>query len=163
MALGGEALALGGLAEDPDDGALRIEQALESGAAAEIFGQMVAAQGGPHDFVDRWPDRLPAAAVIREVPSLRPGLVQSVDGQALGLVVVGLGGGRQREGDRLNLSVGLSDLAGIGEDIGAGDPLCMVHAATEAAADEAIARIQAAYVMGETMPQDPDLIIKRIS
>jgi thymidine phosphorylase len=163
MALGGEALALGGLAEDPDDGALRIEQALESGAAAEIFGQMVAAQGGPHDFVDRWPDRLPAAAVIREVPSLRPGLVQSVDGQALGLVVVGLGGGRQREGDKLNLSVGLSDLAGIGEDIGAGDPLCMVHAATEAAADEAIARIQAAYVMGETMPQDPDLIIKRIS
>ena len=163
MALGGEALALGGLADDPDDGALRIEQALQSGAAAEIFGQMVAAQGGPHDFVDRWPDRLPAAAVIREVPSLRPGLVQSVDGQALGLVVVGLGGGRQREGDRLNLSVGLSDLAGIGEDIGAGDPLCMVHAATEAAADEAIARIQAAYVMGETMPQDPDLILKRIS
>jgi thymidine phosphorylase len=163
MALGGEALALGGLADDPDDGALRIEQALESGAAAEIFGQMVAAQGGPHDFVDRWPDRLPAAAVIREVPSLRPGLVQSVDGQALGLAVVGLGGGRQREGDRLNLSVGLSDLAGIGEDIGAGDPLCMVHAATEAAADEAIARIQAAYVMGDTMPQDPDLILKRIS
>ena len=163
MALGGEALALGGLADDPADGALRIEQALESGAAAEIFGQMVAAQGGPHDFVDRWPDRLPAAAVIREVPCPRAGLVQTIDGQALGLVVVGLGGGRQREGDRLNLSVGLSDLAGIGEDIGEGDPLCMVHAASEAAADEAVARIQAAYVLGEVAPQDPELIIKRIA
>lgn len=163
MALGGEALALGGLAADAADGAGRIEQALESGAAAEWFGRMVAAQGGPLDFVDRWPDRLPAATVIREVPSLGPGFVQSIDGQALGLAVVGLGGGRQREGDRVNPSVGLSDLAGIGEDIGAGDPLCMVHAATEAQADAAIAAVQAAYVMGAVAPADPELIIKRIA
>ncbi|MFC3181037.1 thymidine phosphorylase [Cypionkella sinensis] len=163
MALGGEALALGGLAADPADGAGRIEQALESGAAAEWFGRMVAAQGGPLDFVERWPDRLPAATVIREVPSVQPGFVTTIDGQALGLAVVGLGGGRQREGDKLNLSVGLSDLAGIGEDIGAGDPLCMVHAATEAAAEEAILRVQAAYRMGPVAPADPDLIIKRIA
>ncbi len=163
MALGGEALALGGLAADPADGAGRIEQALESGAAAEWFGRMVAAQGGPLDFVERWPDRLPAATVIREVPSLRQGFVVAIDGQGLGLAVVGLGGGRQREGDKLNLSVGLSELAGIGEDIGAGDPLCMVHAATEAAADEAIRLVQAAYAMGAAVPPDPDLIIKRIA
>jgi thymidine phosphorylase len=163
MALGGEALALGGLAADPLDGAGRIEQALESGAAAEWFGRMVAAQGGPLDFVERWPDRLPAATVIREVPSLRQGFVTAIDGQGLGLAVVGLGGGRQREGDKLNLSVGLSDLAGIGEDIGAGDPLCMVHAATESAAEEAILRVQAAYAMGAVAPPDPDLIIKRIA
>lgn len=162
MALGGEALALGGLAADPADGAGRIEQALESGAAAEWFGRMVAAQGGPADFVERWPDRLPAATVIREVPSLGTGFVSTIDGQALGLAVVGLGGGRQREGDKLNLSVGLSDLAGIGEDIGAGDPLCMVHAATEAAADEAIARVQAAYQLAAAAPPDPALILKRI-
>ncbi len=162
MALGGEALALGGLADDPMDGALRIERALETGAAAEAFGRMIAAQGGPHDFVERWPDRLPAAAVIREVPSLGQGFVRAVDGQALGLCVVGLGGGRQREGDKLNLSVGLSDLAGIGEDIDAGEPLCMVHAATEAAADAAVLQIQAAYVLADDMPQDPELIIKRI-
>jgi thymidine phosphorylase len=163
LALGGEALALGGLAADPADGAGRIEQALESGAAAEWFGRMVAAQGGPLDFVERWPDRLPAATVIRDVPSLSTGFVGTIDGQALGLAVVGLGGGRQREGEKLNLSVGLSDLAGIGEDIAVGDPLCMVHAATEAAAEEAIARVQAAYAMAEQAPQDPVLIIKRIA
>ncbi len=163
MALGGEALALGGLAADPADGAGRIEQALQSGAAAEWFGRMVAAQGGPADFVERWPDRLPAATVIREVPSPDAGFVQAIDGQALGLAVVGLGGGRQREGDRLNLSVGLSDLAGIGEDIGSGDPLCMVHAATEAQAEEAIRMVQSAYVLAESAPQDPDLIMKRIA
>ena len=161
-ALGGEALALGGIAADSADGARRIEEALESGAAADWFGRMVAAQGGPADFVDRWPDRLPAATVIREVPCLTRGYVTAIDGQALGLTVVRLGGGRQREGDKLNLSVGLSDLAGIGEDIGAGDPLCMVHAATEAQADEAVRAIQTAYTLGDTEPPEPALILKRI-
>jgi thymidine phosphorylase len=163
MALGGEALALGGIADDVADGEGRIAQALESGAAADAFGRMIAAQGGPADFVDRWPDRLPAATVIREVPCPRQGFVQSINGEALGLAVVRLGGGRQREGDKINPSVGLSDLAGIGEDIGPGDPLCMVHAATEAQAEEAIRTIQAAYVLGETAPDDPPLVLKRIA
>ncbi|MEO8241758.1 MAG: thymidine phosphorylase [bacterium] len=162
-ALGGEALALGGIADDAADGARRIEQALESGAAADWFGRMIAAQGGPADFVDRWPDRLPAATVIREAPSLDGGFVSRIDGQILGLAVVQLGGGRQREGERINLSVGLSDLAGIGEDIGAGDPLCMVHAATEAQAEAAIRAVQTAYVMAENEPEEVPLILKRIA
>ena len=163
LALGGEALALGGIAADALDGAGRIAQALESGAAAETFGRMVAAQGGPSDFVERWPDRLPAATVIREVPCPRPGFVRSIDGEALGQAVVRLGGGRLAEGDKINPSVGLSDLAGIGEDIGPGDPLCMVHAATEAQAEAAIQAVQAAYVLGATAPQDLPLVLKRIA
>ena len=63
----------------------------------------------------------------------------------------------------LDDALGLSDLAGIGEDVGAGDPLCMVHAATEAQADEAIRTIQAAYVLAASPPDEPDLILKRIS
>jgi thymidine phosphorylase len=163
VALGGEALALGGLAHDAADGAKRIAQVLESGAAAEKFGQMIAAQGGPTDFVDRWPDRLPAATVIRDVPCLADGFVRTIDGEALGLAVVRLGGGRQREGDKINPSVGLSELAGIGEQIGLGEPLCMVHATTEAQAEAAIAAVQAAYVMGDLAPADPALILKRIA
>ena len=161
-ALGGELLALAGLAADAADGAGRIEQALESGAAAERFGRMVAAQGGPADFVDRWPDRLPAAPVALEVPALADGFVTAIDGAALGDVVVHLGGGRLTGGDKINPSVGLSDLAGLGEEAGEGVPLAMVHAATEDAARAAVARVQAAYVIGETAPKDPALVLKRI-
>jgi len=163
LALGGEALALGGLADDAADGAGRIEQALQSGAAAECFGRMVAAQGGPADFIDRWPDRLPSAPIIREVPAPVGGHVTVIDGFALGQVVVHLGGGRLRDGDRINPAVGLSDLAGLGEQIGADQPLCLVHAATEAAADAAVRAVQAAYVMGDSAPDEPPLIIERIA
>jgi thymidine phosphorylase len=161
-ALGGEALALAGLAADPGDGAGRIAEALQSGAAAETFGKMVAAQGGPSDFVDRWPDRLPSAPVMIEVPALSDGYVTAIDGEALGHAVVHLGGGRLREGDRVNPSVGLSDLAGIGEETGAGVPIAMVHAATEAAAEAAVRAVQAAYVVVPELPEEPALIQKRI-
>jgi thymidine phosphorylase len=161
-ALGGEALALAGLAADPKDGAGRIAEALQSGAAAEVFGRMVAAQGGPADFVERWPDRLPSAPVMIEVPALADGYVGAIDGEALGHAVVHLGGGRLREGDRVNPSVGLSDLAGIGEETGAGVPIAMVHAATEAAAEAAVRAVQAAYVIAAVAPEEPALIQKRI-
>ena len=162
-ALGGEALALGGLAADPADGAGRIDAALEGGQAAEMFGRMVAAQGGPADFVDRWPDRLPSAPIQREVPNLREGFVAAVDGFVLGQAVVRLGGGRLRETDRVNPSVGLADLAGIGEEIARGLPLAIVHAATEEEADAAVRAVQAAFTMADRAPDEPPLIHARIA
>jgi thymidine phosphorylase len=162
-ALGGEALALGGLAADAADGAGRIDQALESGQAAEYFGRMVAAQGGPADFVERWPDRLPSAPIQREVPSPHEGYVVAINGEMLGHAVVRLGGGRLRDGDRVNPSVGLADLAGIGEEIGEGLPLAIVHAANEADAEAAIAAVQAAFVLADAAPEEPPLIHSRIA
>jgi thymidine phosphorylase len=162
-ALGGEALALGGLAADAEDGAARIGAALESGAAAEYFGKMIAAQGGPADFVDRWPDRLPAAPVVVPVPCPVAGVVQRIEAEALGQVVVHLGGGRLRGDDRINPSVGLSEIAGLGEVLMAGEPMAMVHAATEAAAQAAVQAVQAAYGLGEAELDPPPLIYARIT
>jgi thymidine phosphorylase len=161
--LGGEALALAGIASDAEDGARRIEEALESGAAVECFGRMVTAQGGPADFTERWPDRLPSAPVIREVPCREDGFVSAIDGEALGHAVVHLGGGRLKGGDKINLSVGLSDLAGLGEEVQKGVPLAMIHAATEAQADAAMAAVQAAYHFSEGPEDEPPLVHLRIA
>ena len=143
--------------------ARRIEAALKTGKAAEMFGRMVAAQGGPSDFVDHWPDRLPSAPVQREVPCLRGGFVTAIDGAMIGQAVVHLGGGRLRDGDRVNPSVGLADLAGIGEEIGPGLPLAIIHAASEADADAAARTVQAAFTMGDAAPVEPPLIHARIA
>jgi thymidine phosphorylase len=163
VALGGEALALCGLAADPKDGAGRIEEALQSGAAVECFGRMLTAQGGPADFTERWPDRLPSAPVIREVPSLDTGFVTAINGEALGHTVVRLGGGRLKGGDRVNPSVGLSELAGLGEEMQQGVPLAMVHATTDAQADAAVAAVQAAYQIGPQAEDEPALVLMRIT
>ena len=162
VALGGEALALGGLAEDAGEGADQIEEALESGRAAETFGRMVAALGGPGDFVERYPDRLPSARVVREVQAATSGFITTIDGEALGHAVVHLGGGRLKGGDRINPSVGLSELMPLGEPVERGETIARIHASTEAEAERAVAAVTAAIRIGEKEPEEPPLIHKRI-
>ncbi|QUS36725.1 thymidine phosphorylase [Falsirhodobacter algicola] len=163
VALGGEALALGGLAADAAAGEAMLADALESGRAAEYLGRMIAAQGGPADFVERWPDRLPSAPVVMDVPAPMEGHVTAIDGEALGRAVLHLGAGRMQAGARINPSVGVSDLAGLGDHVGMGEPLCFVHAATEAAAEAAVRAVQAAYLQNaQEAPMQTPLIHARL-
>lgn len=67
MALAAELLVSTGLAADADDAARRLVATLDDGRAAEIFGRMVAALGGPLDFVDKAPTYLAQAPVVRDV------------------------------------------------------------------------------------------------
>ena len=161
-ALGGEALALGGLAADAGEGAQRIGAALDDGRAAECFGEMVAELGGPVDFVERWRDRLPAAPVVRVVTAGEAGIVQAIDGYRLGMAVVGLGGGRRQQGDKINPSVGLAGLAPLGAEVTADQPLGLVHAASEAEAEAAVAEVRAAYRLGGKAPVIPPLVHRRL-
>jgi thymidine phosphorylase len=148
LALGGEALALAGVAADAQNGARQIEAALRSGEAAERFGRMVAAQGGPADFVANWSRYLPVAPVQMDVFPDNSGPVVAIDTRAVGLAVVALGGGRRREGDRIDPRVGFTDLATIADQVGPSHPLGRVHAADEAGADAAAATLRAAYRIG---------------
>jgi thymidine phosphorylase len=154
VTLGAELLALAGI----DGGMDRIAGAIASGAAAERFGRMVAALGGPSDFVERWPAHLAPAPVVRDVFPETAGTVARIDTRAVGLAVVALGGGRQREGDAVDPRVGFSDLAEPGAAVGPGMPLARVHAADEAAAEAAAARLRAAYALGD--PPPPALLVQ---
>lgn len=163
IALGGEVLALGGLAADAADGEGRIARAVEGGDAALIFGEMVAALGGPADFVERWPDRLPASPVTMDVHPGEASFVTSVATRALGEVVVALGGGRHREDDRIDPSVGLSDIARIGERVDADVPLARIHAASEEAGRAVAAQVRQAFQLSDRAVDAPPLIHERIA
>jgi thymidine phosphorylase len=156
--LGGELLRLAGMAERRHEGVQMVQDALASGAAAERFGRMVAAKGGPKDFVERWRDRLPAAPVVREVKAARDGYLSAIDGETVGLAVVRLGGGRLRAGDRIDPSVGLSDVAMLGDRVAVGEPLAIVHAATEDDAEAAIAALGAGFEIGDDYADPPPLL-----
>ena len=151
LALAAEVLALGGLAPDADDGRRRAEAALASGAAAERFGRMVQALGGPADLLERPERHLASAPVVRAVSAERRGYVAAIDVRALGLAVVELGGGRRRAGDAVDPRVGLAAVRGLGDVVGPGDdaPLCLVHAADEASAEPASARVRAAFRLAD--------------
>jgi thymidine phosphorylase len=150
--LGGTLLALSGLATSPESGAIQIGAALRSGAAAEVFGRMVAALGGPVDFVERPAAHLPKAPVFRPVFSPCDGFLVAYDARALGISVIELGGGRRKVADRINPAVGLSAIAPIGTAVAKGMPIAMIHAANDADFDAAAASVSAACTFGSVAP-----------
>lgn len=161
--LGGILLADAGLAPNEQDGANRIAAALSGGQAADRFGRMIAAVGGPLGFVDNWRRYLPEAIVIQEVPAKRSGYITAIDGEALGLTVVRLGGGRMVESDRVDPSVGLAGVVRLGQKVDKGMPLAVIHAARVDAARDAEAAVFSAISIGPKAPVLPDLIHERIS
>jgi thymidine phosphorylase len=160
--LGGEVLSLAGMVADPQEGARQVAATFADGSAAERFARMVAELGGPTDFVERWRDRLPASPVVRDVMAGADGFVTGMDGQALGLAVVNLGGGRLRASDRIDPSVGLSNVALIGDAVSADTPIATVHAASEQAAAVAVEHVRTAYIIGDADPGAPPIVHRSI-
>jgi thymidine phosphorylase len=148
MALACEMLMLGGIAGTAADAEAKARAALDQGRAAELFQRMVSALGGPADFIDRPAAHLPVAAIVQAVDPAEPGTVSAIDTRALGLAVVALGGGRTRPQDKIDHAVGLTELAGIGEPVGAHRPLCLVHARDKATAAAAAETVRQAYRVG---------------
>ena len=162
MALSSEMLVSGGLAGNDLQARARLQQVLDNGRAAEVFGRMVAAQGGPADIVENYAHYLAAAPVIKPVFARTPGFVGAMDTREIGMTIVRMGGGRQRAGESIDYRVGISDIAASGEQVDMQRPLAMVHAADEQSWQLAAEGLQAAMTVTQSRPKEIPLIYRRI-
>jgi thymidine phosphorylase len=96
-----------------------------------------------------------------EVPAPVEGVITRIDTRAVGEIVVALGGGRRRETDRVNPSVGLSEIAAVGEEVSPELPVARIHAASQSDAEAAARALLAAIEIGSAAPERP-LIHRRI-
>ena len=163
VALCGEVLALAGVAESAEAGTATARAILEDGRAAERFGRMVAGQGGPADFIERCDQHLPKAPVAHVVRAGVAGYVAAIDGRALGLAVVAMGGGRMRGGDQVDPRVGLTGVAPLGAKLAPDTPLAVIHAADEAMAQAAEQAFRAAVTITSEQVASGPLILERIA
>ena len=162
IALASEMLLVAGLEADQTSAITRVKRVLDNGRAAEIFQRMVAALGGPNDFIENHNTYVPKAAISREVAPRTSGYLSRMDVRRIGNAIVELGGGRRAQDDVLDLSVGLSDVAPLGAEVGPNCPLCMVHAATGAAADRAIEQIRSACDIDTSPPESAPMIYETV-
>ncbi len=158
LALAAEMLVVAGIERDRNAARVRAEAALTSGRAAEAFGRMVTELGGPADFIERHATYLPRATTQVAVAPLEAGFVSAVDTRAVGNAIIGLGGGRRRLTDELDLSVGFTDIAPIGTRVGPERPLAVVHAASDDAAAAAMAALRAAVTVTSAPPPPRNVI-----
>ncbi|MES2128360.1 MAG: thymidine phosphorylase [Pseudomonadota bacterium] len=162
MALCAEMLVLGGLATGEQDARAKLQHALDSGEATARFARMVSALGGPNDLVENPDKHFEQAPIIVPVPAPRAGFIAATDCRGLGLAVVSLGGGRRRPTDAIDFAVGLTGLVELGDALQAGQPLAMVHARTQAGAEQAVREVQAAYVIGDAKPAPNPIVYRTI-
>ena len=162
LALCAEMLVLSGVENKREAAQRRADFAVTSGKAAEIFGRMVAALGGPADFLERPDHYLPVAPVASPVPPVEDGYLAAVDARALGNAIIELGGGRRRADDRLDLTVGFTNIAPIGTAVDQGRPLALVHAASEVDAQRAIRNMQSACTISPSPPPPRPVIYETL-
>ncbi len=149
----------------PDLAAARgaVEAAIADGRGLAAWRAIVAAQGGDPRVVDE-PERLPRAAALLEVASPAAGVVQAIDGEALGLAAMALGAGRARVEDRVDPAVGLVLQKKVGDRVERGEPLLTVHRNPGGEAQGTVtARILGAYAIGPGPAASPPLILERLA
>jgi thymidine phosphorylase len=161
LSLCAEIALMTGVASDDGDARSKVEDALNSGRATERFGRMVAALGGPADFVERMDHHLAPAPIVRDVLLDGEGIIARIDTRGVGMAVVALGGGRAAPSDTIDHRVGFDRLLGLGARVDPSTPIARIHAADEATAADAEARLRAAYLLGDAAPSNP-LIADRI-
>jgi thymidine phosphorylase len=162
FALSAQMLAVSGLAESLGEALAKLEAALASGRAAEVFAKMVRGLGGPADLLEN-PDRhLAIAPITREVKSPVGGFVSRMDTRDLGLAVVALGGGRSRVEDVIDHSVGIEFQVSLGDKIEPGQTLAIIHAADSLRAEAAAKSIARHIHLGTEVPTKNPIILETI-
>ncbi len=163
MALCADMLVAAGLAADEAAARARLQQVLDNGAAAERFGRMVAALGGPTDFLQRYDNYLQTAPYSRPLLAGEAGFVSAMDTRAIGLSVVALGGGRLRASDTIDYRVGLTDFCTLGQAVSADQPLLWIHARDEQSWQEAAQRLRPAIQLASTPAAANPEVYRRIT
>jgi thymidine phosphorylase len=163
LALGAKLLVTAGVFPGEETARESLEESLRSGKAAEIFGLMIGALGGPVDFVEKSDEYLPVAENILDFLSPSTGYLKSVNGRILGQAVIELGGGRKQADDTLDLSVGLDRFVHIGEKVEQGDPLLRIHASNDRDMGRAKILLSEAFQFSENPVETNPLILESIT
>lgn len=146
------------LASNENEAHEKIERVLRSGLAAEVFDRMIAALGGPTNFIEKPWDSMIKANVIVEVKAAQHGYIAQMDTRAVGMSVVGLGGGRTAPTQKVDHTVGFDRILPLGVQVNRGEVIARVHAKDEDSANAAIAQFNNALSYSEESPELPPVI-----
>jgi pyrimidine-nucleoside phosphorylase len=145
-------------AADLDSARAQALACLASGEPRRKWDELLAAQGAEMDAFRRKLALDCTAPVVRGLKAVRSGFVSRCEARLIGEVVRDLGGGRLTKDTVIKPEVGVGDLAKPGERREAGSMLCRVHAASEAAAADALNRLTDAFELSAEPPATQALI-----
>lgn len=151
LQLGAYMLVLGRRATTPEEGAAILEELLDNGKGFEQFERFVKAQGGDLS-------RIGAPAMFSKEVMLKPGVVQAMDTERIGMAAMCLGAGRKTKDDPIEYGAGIRIHKKIGDRLEEGEAAATLYYSHGADVEAAWNLVRQAYHMGEAPVSPPPLI-----
>lgn len=159
LELAARMIHLGKKAGSLDEARRMAEKHLVEGTGYKKFKEVVAAQGGNPQALDKF-ELLPNATGMREVTSPRGGYVSLIDAEDIGVASNMIGAGRSKKEDTIDPAVGIILEVKVGEKVDAGSVLCRLYYTKEDNVDEAAEMVEDAFRISAQKPDERELILE---
>jgi pyrimidine-nucleoside phosphorylase len=138
------------------------QQKLLDGSGYRKFKQVIEAQGGNPQVLDRF-DLLPNATGAREIASPRAGYISAIAAEDVGMASAKIGAGRNTKEDTIDPAVGVILEVKVGQKVEAGAVLCRLYYTSEENLEEAADQIEDAFRISAQPPEERELILEVVS
>jgi pyrimidine-nucleoside phosphorylase len=159
LELAARMIFLGKRAATLEEARMLAEKHLVDGSAYKKLKQVVAAQGGNPQALDKF-ELLPNATGMREITSPRAGYVSRINAQDIGVSSNMIGAGRDKKEDAIDPAVGIILEVKMGEKVDAGSVLCRLYYTKEDRVDEAAEMVEDAFHISSQKPDERELILE---
>jgi pyrimidine-nucleoside phosphorylase len=162
LELAARMIFLGKITATLEEGRELAQKMLLEGAGYRKFKDLIQAQGGNPQVLDRF-DLLPNATGAREITSPRGGYVSAINAEDIGFASTIIGAGRDNRDDAIDPAVGVILEVKVGQKVDAGGVLCRLYYTKEDRLEEAAEQVEDAFRISATPPEPRELILEVIS
>ncbi len=159
LELAARMIFLGKITKTLDEARQLAEQKLSDGSAYQKFREVVEAQGGNPQALEKF-ELLPNATGMREITTSRAGYVSAINAEDIGRASTMMGAGRNTKDDAIDPAVGVILEVKSGEKVDSGAVLCRLYYTDEATLEEAAGMVEDAFRISAAKPDERELILE---
>jgi len=162
LELAARMIYLGKITKTLDEARELAQQKLLDGSGYRKLKDVIAAQGGNPQVLDKF-ELLPNATGARDISSSRGGYVSAIDAELIGQASSMIGAGRNTKEDSIDPAVGVILEVKVGQKIDADSILCRIYHTTSDNLDEAAELVEDAFRISQQPVEERDLILEVVS
>jgi thymidine phosphorylase len=159
LELAARMIFLGRVTMTLDDAREMAQSKLLDGSGYRKFKEVIQAQGGNAQVLDRF-DLLPNATGVREIASPRNGYISAIDAQLIGRAAAMIGAGRDTKEDSVDPAVGCILEVKVGQKVDTGSVLCRIYYTRDERLDDAAELVEDAFRLANHQPEERELILE---
>jgi pyrimidine-nucleoside phosphorylase/thymidine phosphorylase len=162
LELAARMIFLGKITKSLDDARELAQAKLLDGSGYRKFKEVIQAQGGNPQVLDRF-ELLPNATGAREISTSRGGYISAIDAELIGQASSMIGAGRSTKEDTVDPAVGVILEVKVGQKIEGGSILCRLYHTSEDNLEEAAELVEDAFRISQQPTEERDLILEVVS